>query len=73
MAAARSLNLVFGFMAIANGPSELGMWNLVRSQIIIMPKNSAWNIIYKSTSTNMAAVRIFEIICNEFKVRRICM
>jgi hypothetical protein len=72
MTTVRNLYLVFDIMAITNEPLELDVWNLAWSKIVIVPTNSEWNTVYKSRITNMAMVRIFEIMTDKFNLDRIC-
>jgi len=59
-------------MTITNEVLELGMWNLVWTQIITMPTLSVWNDVYKSTITNMMAERNFEVMSDKFNTDKIC-
>jgi hypothetical protein len=62
----------FTFKVMSNGPLWLKIWNILLRQNINTAKNSARNLVYESTTTNMATVWNCEVKSNKFNIFRIC-
>jgi len=62
----------FTLKVMSNGPLQLRIWNIPLRQNINIAKNSARNLFYKSTTTNMATVWNYEVKPNKFNIFRIC-
>jgi hypothetical protein len=60
-------------MEISYEPLELGTRNIVWRQIITVPTNALWYIVHKSTITNLATERNFEVMSYKFNVDRVCI
>jgi len=52
-------------MTTSNESLMLGLWNLVRSEIITVSTNYVRNSFYKSTVTNMATVWNLEVMSDK--------
>lgn len=62
MAAACNLRLAVGSMVKNNEPLEADVLNLVWRQVINIPTDYVWNIIYMSRVANMAMMQNFEFV-----------
>lgn len=62
----------FTMKVMSNGPLWLRIWNISLRQNINIAKNSVRNLVYKSTTTNMATVWNYEVKSNKFNIFRIC-
>jgi hypothetical protein len=67
MAATLKYSLVSGFLAKINEPLKQSEWNLVRIYIILF----AYDMLWKSTTVNVAKAENIEVMSDKFSVQRI--